>query len=755
MRTLLLAALLSVAIPAHALAPADAVPAKDAALPQDRAPMLTLDRLFANPPLLGTPPRALTIAPDGRHIAWLQPRSDDQLRFDLWVEDVGTGKRRMAVDSLALSAAPADLSEAELMRRERARLASVRGIVEYQWSPDGKTLLVPLDGDIWLAPLSGKPRQITKTSVTEIDAKLSPRGRFASFVRDQNMFVVDLATGTERALTTSGGGAISYGVAEFVAQEEMDRTTGQWWAPDDARIAVARVDESDVKVAVRAAIGSNGTKVSEQRYPFAGTPNAKVTLEIHSLAGGAPVQVDLGGDSDVYVARVNWLNADELIVQRQTRDQKRLDLLLVDAATGATRTLFSETSDSWVNLHDSLKPLADGKRFLWASERTGHRHIWLWDGRALNQLTRGDWSVDQIKAVDEALGTILFTGFRESPLEKALYRVALAGGTPERLTDGGGWTEAVTDGRGTAMLLTESRPERPAVVRLATNDGRALKLRRTVSSTDFPYAAMLKDHVAPRFGTLKAADGTTDLHYALLLPPGLKPGARAPVFFEVYAGPGVQRVTKQFGSLTHQYLLQKGWAVFRVDNRGTPNRGTAFESVIHRKLGFPEVDDQMAGLAWLKAQPFVDPDRVAVYGWSYGGYMVQRLITEHPQAFAAGVSGAPVTDWTLYDTHYTERYLGNPATDKGPYTASDVTLKADRLARPMLIIHGLADDNVVFDHSAKMIAALQKAGKPFETMLYPGQTHAIRDPALATHMWKTIEAFLERYLEPADVSAKR
>lgn len=715
--------------------------------------MLTLDRLFANPPLLGTPPRALTIAPDGRHMAWLQPRADDQLRFDLWVEEIATGKRRMAVDSLALSAAPATLSEAELMRRERARLASVRGIVEYQWSPDGQTLLVPLDGDIWLAPLSGKPRQVTATSATEIDARLSPRGKFASFVRNQNMFVVDLATGKERALTTAGGGLISYGMAEFVAQEEMDRLTGQWWAPDDARIAIARVDESDVKVAVRAAIGSDGTKVSEQRYPFAGTPNARVTLEIHALAGGTPVQVDLGPDSDIYLARVTWLNPGQLIVQRQTRDQKRLDLLLVEAATGASRVLFSETSDSWVNLHDSLKPLADGKRFLWASERTGQRHIWLWDGAGLVQLTRGDWSVDQIRALDETRGQILFTGFRDGPLEKSLYRVALQGGEPVRLTEAGGWTEAVTDARGTAMLLTRSTPEKPATVTLATADGGALAVRRTVAGADTPYAKLGRPHLTPRYGTLKAADGVTDLHYALLLPPGLKPGQKVPVFFEVYGGPGVQRVTKQFGPLTHQYLADKGWAVFRVDNRGTPNRGTAFESVIHRKLGFPEVDDQMAALNWLKAQPFVDADRIAVYGWSYGGYMVQRLMTEHPEAFAAGVSGAPVTDWTLYDTHYTERYLGNPAIDKAPYVASDVTLKADKLARPLLIIHGLADDNVVFDHSAKMIGALQKAGKPFETMVYPGQTHAIRSPELATHMWKTIEAFLDRTVPPEGKAA--
>jgi dipeptidyl-peptidase-4 len=717
--------------------------------------MLDLDRLFANPPLLGTPPRALTIAPDGRHIAWLQPRADDQLRYDLWIEDIATGARRMAVDSLVLSGAPASLSEAELMRRERARLASVRGIVEYQWSPDGTRLLVPLDGDIWLAPIDAAPRRITATAATEIDAKLSPRGKFASFVRDQNMFVVDLVTGVERALTSGGSGFVSYGVAEFVAQEEMDRMTGQWWAPDDARIAVARVDESPVRLAVRAAIGSDGTKVSEQRYPFAGTPNALVSLEIHSLAGGAPVQVEMGADRDIYLARVTWLNPGQLIVQRQTRDQKRLDVLLVDAATGTSRVLFSETADTWVNLHDSLRPLADGKRFLWASERSGHRHIWLWDGAKLTPVTSGRWSVDQIRSVDEATGTLLFAGFRESPLEKALYRVAISGGTPKRLTPEGSWTEAVTDARGTAMLLTGSTPTSPPAVRLATVKDGGIEIRRTLAGAEMPYAAMMGGHVAPRFGTLKAADGKTDLHYMLLLPPAAAEGAKVPVFFEVYAGPGVQRVTKQFGPLLHQYLLQQGWAVFRVDNRGTPNRGTAFEGAIHRKLGFPEVDDQMAALAWLKAQPFADPERVAVYGWSYGGYMVQRLMTEHPTAFAAGVSGAPVTDWTLYDTHYTERYLGNPATDKGPYTASDVTLKADRLARPMLIIHGLADDNVVFDHSAKMIGALQRAGKPFETMLYPGQTHAIRDPALATHMWKTILAFLDRTVKAAPASAER
>lgn len=713
-------------------------------LPATAAPPLSLDRLFANPPLLGAAPRALSIAPDGRHIAWLQPRADDQLRFDLWVEDVATGQRRMAVDSLALSSGPATLSEAELMRRQRARLSSVKGLVEFQWSPDGGSLLVPLDGDIWIAPLEGAPRRLTQTAATEIDAKLSPKGTQASFVRDQNLFVLDLATGTERALTTGGAGLVSYGVAEFVAQEEMHRMTGQWWSPDDRRIAIARVDETQVKVAVRAAISSDGTTVTEQRYPFAGTPNAVVSLYVHRLDGAAPVAVDLGADTDIYLARVTWLNPDQLIVQRQSRDQKRLDLLLVDAGTGASKTLFRETSGSWINLHDSLKPLADGKRFLWASERSGYRHIYLWDGARLRPVTSGNWPVDEVLAVDEKAGTILFSGFRETPLEKALYRTRLAGGTAERLTQPGGWTESVSDKLGTALLLTHSTPAKPTQVTLATIDGDALKPVRQLLSADFPYAASVPGHVAPQFGTLKAADGQTDLNYALTLPPGLKPGETAPLFFAVYGGPGSQQVRHAFGTLLDQYLLQQGWAIFRVDGRGTPARGTAFESAIYRKLGFPEVDDQIAALAWLKRQPGVDPRRIAVYGWSYGGYMVQRMLTRHPGAFTAGVSGAPTTDWRLYDTHYTERYLGNPAHDPAPYEASDLTRDAAALQDPLLMIHGLADDNVVFDHSARAMAAYQKAGKLFETMVYPGQTHAIREPGLQQHMWRTILAFLNR-----------
>lgn len=703
---------------------------------------LSLEQVFASPSLAGSVPRALTLSPDGRHIAYLKPRAEDALRADLWVEPVEGGAPRMAADSLAMAGGA--LTEAELQRRERARLASARGIVEYRWTSDGKAFLVPVDGDLWLQPLDGAARRLTQSAESEVDAKLSPDGRFVSFVRAANLWLIDLATGVERPLTTEGAGAVTYGQAEFVAQEEMKRMTGQWWAPDSRRLALTRVDESGVRVAVRAAIGSDGTRVSEQRYPFAGTPNAVVSLEIRGLDGGAPVEVDLGPDPDIYLARVDWLSADRLVVQRQSRDQKRLDVLEVDAATGRSRPLFAETAATWVNLHDNLKPLADGRRFLWTSERSGMSQLMLWDGARLQPLTPRGVLVDEVVALDEAAGLVFFTGFVDSPLEKGLWRARLDGrDAPMRLSQLGGWAEAVMDASGRVALVTWSSPAQPPQVMLVGRDGALLRFVSENRVEDTPYGPYAEGHVVPRFGTLRAADGQ-EMHWMMLVPPGLAEGARAPVVFEVYGGPGVQRVRRAWGSLLHQYLVRRGHVVFVMDNRGSANRGVRFEAPLYRALGGVEVEDQLQALEFVKAQPFVDPERIAVYGWSYGGYMVLRLMTRAPEAFAAGVAGAPVTDWRLYDTHYTERYLGNPALDDAPYAAADVTVAAARLARPLLLIHGLADDNVVFDHSAKLMAALQAAGRPFETMVYPGQAHGIREPALATHMWMTILRFLDR-----------
>jgi dipeptidyl-peptidase-4 len=710
-----------------------------------KTPELTLERVFANPALGGSTPRLLTIAPDGKHLAWLKPRAADALRYDLWLRDTATGNERMLADSEALSPAPAQLSEAELMRRERLRIGGQRGIVGYQWNTDGQSVLVPLDGDIWLVPLTGTPRRLTNTPATELDPKLSPKGRYLSYILGQNLHTLDLTTNKARQITQDGGGTISHGTAEFVADEEMSRRTGNWWSPDDARIAITRIDESNVKIATRAAIGADSTRITEQRYPFAGTPNVRITLAIHDATGSKPpVAVDLGAEQDIYLARVKWLAPDRLVVIRQPRDQSRLDLLDVDILTGATTPILSNTSSTWTEITDTLHAIPGSRDIIWASEKSGFNHLYRASGSSLTPITSGNWPVDELLAVDAENGRIIFTGFMETPLEKALYSAPLDGSAaPTRLSAAGQWSESVADKSGRKVILASSSPSQPPRLDLVdTTSGISTAIAANPIS-ETPYAPYAADHLLPEYGTVTGADGTTQLNYTMLRPKGLKRGQKAPVFFQVYAGPGSQQVTRRWGSPLHQYLVRRGWIVFSVDGRGTPNRGTAFRDPLFKAIGKVEVDDQIAALGWLKQQAFVDPARVAVYGWSYGGFMTLRLMTSHPQAFARGIAGAPVTDWTLYDTHYTERYLGNPALDKAPYTATDVTLQAASLANPLLIIHGLADDNVIFDNSARMIAALQKAGKPFQFMPYPGQTHGIRDPALQTHLWTTVLDFLK------------
>jgi dipeptidyl-peptidase 4 len=380
---------------------------------------LTLERVFASPNLGGPAPRELKLSPDGSLLTSLRPRPDDRERFDLWAVDTATGDARMLVDSTKFGGG--EISEAEKMQRERARIGGTKGIVSYDWAPDGKSLLVPLDGDLFVASLDGSTKRLTNTPQGELDARISPKGGYVSFVRDQNLFVVDTISRTERRLTRDGGGTLSWGLAEFVAQEEMDRTQGHWWSPDDNRIAVARVDESGVAIVSRAAIGADGTKVFDQRYPRAGAANAIVDLYVMKNDGGGMIKVDLGKNPDIYLARVNWAaDGKMLYVQRQSRDQKTLDLLRIDPATGASSVLFTETSKSWVNLHDNFRALKDGS-ILWSSERSGFSHLYRWQAGKWSQLTSGAWAVRDVIGVDEAKGIVTFIGNRESAIEQSIY----------------------------------------------------------------------------------------------------------------------------------------------------------------------------------------------------------------------------------------------------------------------------------------------------------------------------------------------
>ncbi len=708
------------------------VPAAAAPAPTE----LTIERIFASPSLSGPTPRALKLSPDGRTATLLKPRADDRDRYDLWAVDVASGAQRMLVDSTKVGSGAA-LSETERMNRERARIAGLTGIVGYSWSPDSKSLLVPIDGGLWLATTAGAVRQLTATATT--DAQLSPKGGFASFVRDRNAYVLDLATGRETALSHDGSETIGWGAAEFIAQEELHRFVGTWWSPTDARIAVERIDESRVAVVQRAAIGADGTRVYAQRYPAAGTPNATVELWIMAPNGSARVKADLGANSDIYLARVDWAaDGSALYVQRLTRDQKRLDLLKVDPATGAATVILSDAANTWVNLDDDFRALDDGSLIV-GSERSGFHHLYRLANGALTPVTHGDWVVDGVAGVDQASGTLFFTGFADTPLERHLYAVDYRSpGAPRRVTAPGGWHEVVMDKGGTAALITRQTPTQPPQTWLADASGRRLAwIEENALDAHHPYAPYLAAHVAPSFGTIPAADATP-LHYRLFVPP--TPGPH-PVYFTVYGGPGVQSVARTWTPLPIQYLVHHGWAVFQLDNRGATHRGKAFEDVLYRAMGKTEVTDQLAALHWVKAQPWAAADKVVVNGWSYGGYMTLKLLEAAPHAFAAGIAGAPVTRWELYDTAYTERYLGQPA--GGAYGPSDALADAAKIADPLLLIHGMADDNVVFENSTALMSALQHANRPFDVMVYPGATHAA-EATLGTHVWQTRLRFMAR-----------
>jgi dipeptidyl-peptidase-4 len=710
---------------------------------------LTLERVFQSPSLSGPTPRLLKLSPDGRWATLLRNRAEDKDRFDLWAVDTTSGQARMLVDSLKLGTG-AEVSEEEKMRRERARIGGTRGITAYEWAPDARAILVPLEGDLYVAGLDGGVRRLTETPETELDARVSKTGRYISFVRNQNLFVADIAGGAARPLTGDGGGTLSWGSAEFVAQEEMGRTTGHWWSPDDRYLAVARVEESPVKVVTRAAIGAEGTKLYEQRYPVAGSANAIVDLFVMKPDGSGKVKADLGPNADVYLARVDWAaDGRSILVQRQSRDQKRLDLLRVDPETGKSTLLLTETSKSWINLNDNLKALEDGS-LVWSSERSGWSHLYLWRNGKFRQLTRGNWEVNDVAGVDEKARRVFFTGTLDDPDAQQLYWVSLdKPGKPVRVTEAG-WhnNEVKMDEGATRALVFRSNPNQPSQVYLADASGRRLAwIEENRLDAAHPYAPFLDSHTSPVFGALPAADGTP-IPYKMLSPKR-EPGRRYPVFVQVYGGPSGGQVIKSWTNPLHQYLVDKGWIVFSVDNRGTPRRGRAFAEQLDRRLGSVEVEDQLAGLAWLKKQAFVDADRVVVYGWSYGGFMVVKLLEAAPGAYAAGISGAPVTKWGLYDTHYTERYLGNPAKDPRPYAKADTLADAAKIADPLLILHGMADDNVVFENSTALIAKLQEQKKPFEMMVYPGATHSVSGEARQTHLWTTIESFLDRRVKAA------
>jgi dipeptidyl-peptidase-4 len=726
------------------------------------AEKLPLERLFAAPDLNGPVLRGVKISPDGKLVAYLRARDDDKDRFDLWAYDIPRARHRLLVDSRTLAGADKALSAEEEARRERQRTSAYSGIVEYSFAPDSRRLLIPLNGDLFVYDLTRQTdqavRRLTRTDGYETDARFSPHSRYVSFVRDQNLYVIDLADGKEKAVTREGGGLTSFGMAEFIAQEEMDRDTGYWWSPDERHLALARVDETPVAEVERFEIQATGARIVRQRYPATGASNARVDLFVVDLAADSRLQLDLGTNADIYLPRVDWFpDGNSLAVQRQSRDQKTLELLKFDVHSGRGSVLLTERSEHWVPLHRELTFLRKSKQFVWASSRDGFQHLYLYsnDGALLRQLTSGEFMVvgespeAAVRAIDERARRVYFTANLPSPLERQLYWVSLdAPAAPRRVTEGEGWHSISMSMDGSVFVDTFGSVEAPKSVWLRRASGGSItRLLANDLDAGHPYAPYLDEHVRAEFGHLAAADGQR-LYYKLLKPKNLQPGVRYPVLIDVYGGPGVQRVTNSWGSLFHQYLAQNGYVVFALDNRGTGLRGTKFETALGLKMGHVEVQDQLTGVEFLRSLPYVAGDRIGIFGWSYGGYMTLMCLLQAPEAFAAGVAGAPVTDWALYDTHYTERYLSTPRGNAPGYQAANVLELADRLSRPLLLVHGMADDNVLFAHSTALMKKLQDLQKPFDLMTYPGGKHGlIRQNVTGWHAHANLVRFFDRELK--------
>ena len=723
---------------------------------------LTVERIYADPSLTGPAPRSVKLSPDGKRVTFLKGKEDEQERLDLWEYNLADKQSRMLVDSADLMPGEENLSAEEKARRERMRLFA-KGIISYYWGDDGETLLFPLGGDIFVYDLtksgSDATKQLTQTDAYETDVKLSPDGKSVSFIRDQDIFMVNIETGEERQLTTDGEGAIKNGMAEFVAQEEMGRLTGYWWSPNSKKMAYLQVDESPVNIEKRYEINAEDFEVFEQRYPSTGTDNVLIKLAVLDLESGKTTWVEtspqeVGEETDIYIPRVKWLrDSNRLSFQCQSRDQQTLKLMFADAETGKSHEILTETSNTWINLTKDLYFLKRHNAFVWSSERSGYRHLYLYDlkGNLINQLTDGEWVVDKLYGVDEDKGLVYFDANKESPLEQHLYSVPMNGeGDITKVTDDAG-VHSVSFSKNMSLFVDYfSSVQQPPQVSLRKADGELVTwLEENKLDSSHPYFSYYQNAAKPEFGTIEAEDGQT-MHYRLYKPTNMEKGKKYPVVVDVYGGPHAQRVTNTWGARNtywHHMMADRGFVIFSLDNRGSWNRGKKFEDPIYRKLGDVEVTDQVKGVEFLKTLPFVDAERIGMFGWSYGGYMTIMSMFKEPDVFKAGVSVAPVTDWYLYDTHYTERYLDHPDNNKEGYEQSNVFPYLSGLKGDLMIIHGMADDNVLFTNSTKLFKALQDANKPFDMMNYPGSKHSIWGQKTRTHVFNTITDYFEEYLK--------
>lgn len=689
---------------------------------------LTLDAIYGKE-LNGPRVTGKSWRPDGAALSYL--RDDREDRIELWIAEPAGDEPQVLIDVDTML---------RLAALEGSEVASLR-TAAYQWAPGGDAVLFSISGDLRLyrpdddsiVPLAPSKHEIKYPA-------FSPQGDRVAFVFDNDLWIVGTDGSAEKQLTYGGGQTLLHGGVSYVYTEEFDVRTGFAWSPDGRYIAFLETDEQGVSVYPLVDELEVEARVTYQRYPKAGEPNPRVRVGVVETATGRVAWIDRGAE---YVPRIGWADAKSVAVQLMNRAQDELELVLADPATGRSRSALIERDAHWINVSNDLAFLAKNDDLLWTSERSGYRHIYRLgrNGAVVAQLTAGAWEVKEIEGVDEERGWVYFSSNESNPLGQDLYRVGLNGGKRERITREAGTHDVTMNGPATAFVDGHSSLTRPPATSVHRVEGGApVTIHATPSLEHLGL-------VTPQIIDVTAPDGGA-VRIKLLAPRDIPSGSKLPVLVYVYGGPRSPVVKDSFRPATelfHQLLVQRGFVVAYVDDRTSARLGHEHEIAVSRNWGPHVVADHQAAVEHLRSLPFVDPERMAVWGWSGGGYTTCYHLT-HSGLFKVGVAVAPVTDWRLYDSIYTERYMGRPQDEPEAYTDTSVLEAAADLRGRLLVMHGSGDDNVHPQNTTQLIQALIEAGKPVDLMIYPNKRHSIRGTEARVHLFSKILSYLEEHL---------
>ncbi len=706
----------------------------------------TIDDVL-NPMKFSRPsPRGFMWLPDGGSFLYFFRDEDKNW---LWRYDCASGGKQKVANWTEIE----EGLEAQRPGREEPPMNDVNSTGRFArtrlvMSDDGSMLVGSLNFDLYVFDVAAREaRFITDDLVGEIFPSFSPDRKKIAYARGGDLYYVDLASGEEKRLTERPGCHILNGVSDWVYEEELGLRQSFWWAPDSRRIAFLQFDTSPIKTfPITDELTSPVADLELQKYPKAGEPNSIVRLGVIDSETGEAGWINTGVDTDIYITRVGWLpDGSKIWYMWLNRDQTRLELRFACPVSGNFRTVVVDEDPAWVGMRVDKLTWVDGERFIWAAEWDGWQHLYLFDieGKRLGQITKGEWEVTDICGFDPTWSFLILQTSEVSPLERHIYSVGLDGGGFRQLTTEEGIHRADMHATGAYFIRNFSSPTTPPRIEICNLEGEVLHVfddGRIPALDDYDLAT-------PEYFTVTAEDGAT-LHAVMTKPPDFDPNKKYPVLVLIYGGPESQAVTKSWQNrgMFNQLLAQEGIILFRIDNRGTAARGRDWCRIVHRNLGDWEIRDHAEGVKYLKTLPYIDGDKIGIYGGSYGGYTTLLAMVKAPEHFKVGVSAYPVTDWRLYDTIYTERYMDTPADNPEVYKVSAPLNFAANLEGKLLLIHGTMDNNVHVQNSILMIEELVKAGKRFELMLYPRERHGIRQSHRRGYNTRLIYDFLMREL---------